>query len=61
MSVLTLGVAALAVAIALGAIGLSMAWGPANRRVANGKARRVLGWRPKYPDFKTGFGEILKT
>lgn len=36
MSVLTLGVAALAVAIALGAIGLSMAWGPANRRVANG-------------------------
>lgn len=36
MSVLTLGVAALAVAIALGAIGLSMTWGPANRRVTNG-------------------------
>lgn len=25
-----------------------------NRRVANGKARRVLGWRPAYPDYRTG-------
>jgi nucleoside-diphosphate-sugar epimerase len=25
-----------------------------NRRVANGKARRVLGWRPRYPDFRAG-------
>jgi nucleoside-diphosphate-sugar epimerase len=25
-----------------------------NRRVANGKARRVLGWVPAYPDFATG-------
>jgi nucleoside-diphosphate-sugar epimerase len=25
-----------------------------NRRVANGKARRVLGWAPAYPDFVTG-------
>lgn len=25
-----------------------------NRRVANGKARRVLGWRPQYPDYVTG-------
>ena len=25
-----------------------------NRRVANGKARRVLGWAPAYPDFTTG-------
>lgn len=25
-----------------------------NRRVANGKARRVLGWRPCYPDFRSG-------
>ncbi len=25
-----------------------------NRRVANGKAKRVLGWRPTYPDFVTG-------
>lgn len=25
-----------------------------NRRVANGKARRVLGWRPLYPDYRAG-------
>jgi nucleoside-diphosphate-sugar epimerase len=25
-----------------------------NRRVANGKAKRVLGWRPLYPDFRSG-------
>jgi len=25
-----------------------------NRRVANGKAKRVLGWSPAYPDFVTG-------
>ncbi len=25
-----------------------------NRRVANGKAKRVLGWTPAYPDFATG-------
>ena len=25
-----------------------------NRRVANAKARRVLGWRPAYPDFAAG-------
>ena len=25
-----------------------------NRRVANGKARRVLGWRPRYPDYRPG-------
>jgi nucleoside-diphosphate-sugar epimerase len=25
-----------------------------NRRVANGKARRVLGWRPQYPDYRFG-------
>ena len=25
-----------------------------NRRVANGKAKRVLRWRPRYPDFATG-------
>lgn len=25
-----------------------------NRRVANGKAKRVLGWRPAYPDYRTG-------
>ena len=25
-----------------------------NRRVANGKAKRVLGWRPRHPDFRSG-------
>ena len=25
-----------------------------NRRVANGKAKRVLGWKPAYPDFVAG-------
>lgn len=25
-----------------------------NRRVANGKAKRVLGWTPRYADFKSG-------
>lgn len=25
-----------------------------NRRVANGKAKRVLGWTPAYPDFMSG-------
>jgi len=25
-----------------------------NRRVANGKARRVLGWRPRFPDYRLG-------
>jgi nucleoside-diphosphate-sugar epimerase len=25
-----------------------------NRRVANGKARRVLGWRPRFPDYRFG-------
>lgn len=25
-----------------------------NRRVANGKAKRVLGWRPAYPDYVAG-------
>ncbi len=25
-----------------------------NRRVANGKAKRVLGWTPQYPDYRSG-------
>jgi len=25
-----------------------------NRRVANGRARRLLGWRPIYPDYRAG-------
>lgn len=41
-------------------VGLEMLSAPArafyaeNRRVANGKAKRVLGWRPQYPDYRAG-------
>jgi nucleoside-diphosphate-sugar epimerase len=31
-----------------------------NRRVANGKARRVLGWRPRYPTYREGLAAILQ-
>ncbi|MFL0355318.1 SDR family NAD(P)-dependent oxidoreductase [Erythrobacter sp. GH1-10] len=30
-----------------------------NRRVANGKAKRVLGWRPKYPTYVEGLQSLL--
>lgn len=30
-----------------------------NRRVANGKARRVLGWTPRYPSYVEGLGACL--
>lgn len=30
-----------------------------NRRVANGKAKRVLGWRPRYPTFREGLRSLL--
>ena len=30
-----------------------------NRRVANGKARRVLGWRPLYPTYREGLRACL--
>ena len=29
-----------------------------NRRVANGKAKRVLGWEPEYPDYRGGLRAI---
>ena len=32
-----------------------------NRRVANGKARRVLGWAPVYPDYRAGLGALSAT
>jgi hypothetical protein len=32
-----------------------------NRRVANGKAKRVLGWTPAYPDFATGLRALSAT
>ena len=30
-----------------------------NRRVANGKARRVLGWSPRYPTYVEGLAALL--
>jgi nucleoside-diphosphate-sugar epimerase len=30
-----------------------------SRRVANGKARRVLGWRPLFPTYREGLRAIL--
>lgn len=30
-----------------------------NRRVANGKAKRVLGWRPLYPTWAEGLRALL--
>ncbi|WP_086618794.1 NAD(P)-dependent oxidoreductase [Erythrobacter tepidarius] len=30
-----------------------------NRRVANGKAKRVLGWVPRYPTYVEGLGGLL--
>ncbi|MFC0589713.1 SDR family NAD(P)-dependent oxidoreductase [Novosphingobium aquiterrae] len=30
-----------------------------NRRVANGKARRVLGWEPRYPTYREGLRACL--
>jgi len=30
-----------------------------NRRVANGKAKRLLRWKPRYPDYKAGLQSLL--
>ncbi|MGB3796125.1 MAG: SDR family NAD(P)-dependent oxidoreductase [Alteraurantiacibacter sp.] len=30
-----------------------------NRRVANGKAKRVLGWQPRYPTYREGLRSLL--
>lgn len=30
-----------------------------NRRVANGKAKRLLGWAPRFPDYRAGLAAIL--
>ena len=31
-----------------------------NRRVANGKAKRVLGWRPQFPTYHEGLAALLR-
>lgn len=30
-----------------------------DRVISNGKIQRMLGWHPRYPDYRAGFGEIL--
>ncbi len=30
-----------------------------NRRVANGRAKRLLGWAPRYPDYRAGLRGLL--
>lgn len=45
----------------LDAAGLSpaaLAFYAENRRVANGKAKRLLGWAPRYPTFREGLAAI---
>lgn len=32
-----------------------------NRRVANGKAKRLLGWRPLYPDYRAGLAALARS
>lgn len=32
-----------------------------NRRVANGKAKRVLGWQPRYPTYREGLAACLES
>ncbi|GGO96199.1 NAD(P)-dependent oxidoreductase [Stakelama pacifica] len=32
-----------------------------NRRVANGKAKRILGWRPLYPNYRLGLRALSAT
>lgn len=31
-----------------------------NRRVANGRAKRLLGWQPDYPDWRTGLSALYQ-
>lgn len=32
-----------------------------NRRIANGRARRLLGWRPAYPTYRAGLRALIAT
>lgn len=32
-----------------------------NRRIANGRARRLLGWRPLYPSYREGLRALSAT
>ena len=37
---------------------MALAFYAENRRVANGKAKRVLGWRPAYPTYVEGLRAV---
>jgi nucleoside-diphosphate-sugar epimerase len=39
----------------------AMAFYAENRRIANGKAKRLLGWIPLYPDYRSGLAACLAT
>jgi len=39
---------------------MALAFYAENRRVANGKAKRVLGWRPRHADWKAGLRQCLE-
>ena len=38
---------------------MALAFYAENRRVANGKAKRVLGWQPRYPTYREGLADCL--
>jgi len=40
---------------------MALAFYAENRRVANGKAKRVLGWRPEYPTYREGLRALRAT
>lgn len=37
---------------------MALAFYAENRRVANGRAKRMLGWTPRYPDFASGLRAV---
>lgn len=40
---------------------MALAFYGENRRVANGKAKRLLGWQPLYPDYRAGLLPLRST
>ena len=38
----------------------AMAFYSENRRVANGKAKRMLGWSPRFADYRAGLADCLR-
>lgn len=43
------------------AIRRQVAGDPPNRRVRNEKVRQVLGWEPRFPDYRAGYRDILSS